>query len=106
MAKELSGSLSRDRNSEPVQVLELDTVANVTIASSSNTSSLPSGTVAGDILRIACDVDCYFTFGGTADSNDHLFIQGVEYVRVPKGATAIAAIWVDTTGVLTATRLL
>ena len=104
MAYELDGTLTVDKNAMPVQVLELDTVVTNSVTASSQAVTLPSGTVGGDIIRVAASENCYIVFGATADANDHLFIQGVEYFRVPDGATQLSVIRVDTNGVLSISR--
>ena len=105
MPESLDGALTIDKNAVPVQILELDTVASIAVATTSANTNLPSGVEAGDLVRIAATTNCYIVFGGTADSNDHLFIQGVEYFRVPEGVTQLAAIRVDSDGALTISRM-
>jgi hypothetical protein len=102
-------AMPRDVNNTPVQTLELGTTTTkIAVAVASASVALPTGCSAGDIVRIACNTDCYFTFGTSsvaADSNDALFITGVEIVQVPKGATHVAAIRVTDDGTMTITEV-
>lgn len=99
------GTLTKDKNSEPIQVLELGAVDVITTSGTSAAVTLPGSATTGDIVRIAATENCYITFGATATTSDHLFVQGVEYFRVPAGATQLAAIQVDTAGRVTVTRM-
>ena len=103
-------NLPTDKNANAVQVLGLSSAApvNITVAGVSANTVLPTGTVGGDVVRVACDTDCYFVFNSsapTADSNDHLFIQGVELLQVPSGSTHIGAIRVSADGVMTISKM-
>lgn len=90
---------------EPIQVLSFNgDPTNISVASSSARAAIPTNSSPGDIIRVACTVDCYIVFGTssvTADTNDHLFTSGVEYMTIPNDATHLAAIRVGSDGVLT-----
>ncbi len=105
MASEIiSGELPRDQNGNPIQVLSLTATAKITVIVTTVRVSLPAGGGAGQIVRIACDTDCYIAFGTSsvnATATNDLFMAGVEYLQVPNGATDIAAIRVSADGVLT-----
>ena len=102
-------NLARDANNTPIQTLELGaTTTKIAVAVASASVALPTGCSAGDVIRIACNTDCYFTFGTSsvaADSNDALFITGVEVLQVPRGATHVAAIRVTDDGTMTITEV-
>ena len=103
-------TLPIDRNSASVQVLGPGAYAGgfaVGVASAS--AALPTGTVGGDIVRIAATQDCYIKFGLTgltAASTDILFLAGAEFFKVPQAATHIAAIRVGSDGVVQVTKMI
>jgi hypothetical protein len=102
-------TLPLDRNATAVQVLGPGNyAAGIAITVASNRTALPTGCVAGDILRIASSQDCYVKFGTvtvTATTSDVLFLAGAEFMKVPAGATHIAGIRVGADGVLQVTKM-
>lgn len=99
-----------DANGFPIQTLGLGSSTNkITIGGTSQRAAIPSGAGAEDIIRIAANTDCYIKFGDStveATANDPLFTQGVEAFKVPDRATHVAALQVDTAGIMTLTELL
>jgi len=94
----------------PIQALAPDySPASVSVASIGATSDRVSVPAGSDIVRIASNKPCYFTFGDEtveADGTSSLFPGGVEMFRVPSGATHIAFIQDGVvTGVATVTRM-
>tara|TARA_R100000808_G_scaffold3330_4_gene11932 strand:- start:1228 stop:1551 length:324 start_codon:yes stop_codon:yes gene_type:complete len=89
----------------PVQVLSFKgDPTKIAVASSSARAALPTGAASGDVIRIGSTTDCYIVWGSSsidADSNDHMFTSGVEYMTIPAGVTHLAAIRVAADGVLT-----
>jgi hypothetical protein len=102
-------TLPLDRNATPVQVLGPGNYsAGFSCTAVSARTALPTGCVAGDILRIASSQDCYIKFGTvtvTATTSDILFLAGAEFLKVPAGATHIAAIRVGADGVVQVTKM-
>ena len=97
-----------DQNGDAIQTLAPENTSNVTVTGSSSSTSLPSATVSGDVVRLASDQDCYVEFGGSgvsASASSLLFMAGVEFFKVPLGATHVAALQLSTAGVLTITRM-
>jgi len=98
-------NLPISQGGDPVAVLSFSAApTKIAVASSSARAALPTGTASGDVLRVGSTTDCYIIFGSVstdADSDDHLFTSGVEYMSVPSGVTHLAAIRVAADGVLT-----
>ena len=98
-------NLPKSQGGEGVQVLSFKgDPTKIAVATASANTALPTGTVGGDIVRVASTTDCYVVFASsapTADSNDHLFPSGAEYITVPSGSTHLGAIRVAADGVLT-----
>lgn len=103
-------TLPLDRNSAAVQVLGPGNYAGgFATGAASASAALPTGTVAGDVVRIAATQDCYIKFGAiglTAATTDILFLAGAEFFKVPVGATHIAAIQVGSAGVVQVTKMI
>lgn len=101
-----------DKNSTPIQVLGWDQGTSVkigTVTTVSASVALDSEVGDGDIVRIACTIDAYLAWGfgsaATASSSNPLFTSGVEYIRIPDGATHISALRAGTTdGTLCVTK--
>jgi hypothetical protein len=102
-------NLPLDRNSVAVQILGPGNyVAGFACTAASARTALPTGTVEGDIVRIASSQDCYIKFGTvtvTATTSDILFLAGAEFLKVPYGATHVAAIRVGSDGVVQVTKM-
>ncbi len=100
-----TAQLPRDKNGQPIQTLAIDAnTASLAVAGASADVALPTGARAGDIVRVACNTDCHIAWGDntiTATTSDCLFPAGVEIMRVPAGATNLAAIRVTANGTLT-----
>jgi hypothetical protein len=98
-----------DQNGFPIQTLALGTSTNtIVVGGSSLRQPLPSGAGAEDIVRLACNTDCFIIFGDStvvATSSDALFTAGVEAFKVPDGATHVAAIQESSSGIMTLTEL-
>ena len=99
MAHTVEIKLPSDQNSNPVQVLSWDQSTSVKIGTVTTTSAnvaLNAAIGDGDVVRIACTIDAYLAWGfgsaATATSSNPLFTSGVEYMRVPDGATHISAL--------------
>lgn len=99
-----------DQNGFPIQTLALgNTVVKLTVSGTSARGTLPFGASHEDIVRIACNTDCYINFGDStveATSTDSLFTAGVEAFKVPQGATHIACIQESAGGVMTITEMI
>lgn len=91
-------------NGEAIEVLAIGTAAiPITVATATSSQALPSGAIDGDTLRVASTTDCYIRFGTSlveAAATDAYFPAGVEYLKVPQGATHLAAIRLAADGVL------
>ena len=91
---------------EGIQVFtpSLDTPsASITTSDTSQLVAIPTDV---KLIRIACTADSYIAFGDNsvvADTSSSLYLVGVEPVGVPKGATHLAVIQKDTTGVCSLT---
>ena len=102
--------LSIDQNGFPIQTMSLvNTPSVMAVTAVTDRVTLPAGTAAGDILRIAMTVDSYFAWGDvtiTASSADSIFTAGVEVFKIPTGATHLAAVIIGvTSGRLSVTEL-
>lgn len=101
---------SVDQNGYSVETLSYAVTASLAFAAASDRVALPSGVIGDDeILRLACNQHCYVTFGDssvTASSSDVYFPAGVETVKVPTGATHIAAIRETDDGIMSITELI
>lgn len=76
---------------------------NIAVDGTPRSVNVPAGST---VVRLSSTVDCYIKYGASAaDTNDHLFPAGVEYVQVPDGTTAFNAVWVDTAGVLSVAKV-
>lgn len=99
-----------DQSLHAVQALSLGTsVSKITVTGTTARAALPTNAGMTDVVRVACNTDCYIVFGDStveADANDSLFTQGVEILAVPRGVTHVAAIQVSTNGVMTLTEML
>lgn len=112
MARTIDAQMPVDQNGSAVQVLAFDQASSAKIGTVTTTTAnvaLPAAVGRQDIVRIACTVDAYLVFGfgsaATATSSGVLFTPGVEYVRVPTGATHISAIRAGSSdGVLCVTK--
>ena len=96
-----SVSLSNDTGGRPVNAVEPSAVlTNTNTSGTAATAVLPAGLTAGQVCRISCTQDCYILFGtgADADEDDTLFPTGVEYFRVPQGATHFSVLQVSTAG--------
>lgn len=61
-----------------------------------------------DVFRLAATENCFVNFGDdtvTAATTDIFFPAGVETIKVPTGATHIAAIDAGTNGILSVTEM-
>lgn len=98
-----------DQNGFPIQTLGIPgPSAKITVAGVSARAALPSGVSHEDIVRVACNTDCYIKFGDStveATTDDALFTQGVEAFKVPDGVSHVAAIQVSAGGIMTLTEL-
>ena len=97
-----------DQNGFPIQTLGLAATVTLSVAGTSDRVALPPGASHEDIVRVACNTDCYIAFGDVtvvATTNDALFTQGVEAFKVPDGVTHIAAIQESASGIMTITEL-
>ncbi len=103
-------TLPLDRNSQAVQVLGPGNyAAGFACTATSARTALPTGCVAGDILRIASSQDCYIKFGTstvTATTSDILFLAGAEFMKVPALATHVAAIRLGADGVVQVSKMI
>src|SRR5210317_281676 len=92
-----------DQNGFPIQTLGLGaTTTTITVSGTSARGALPSGASHEDIVRIACNTDCYIKFGDDtveATTGDALFTQGVEAFKVPDGVSHVAALQVSAGGI-------
>ncbi len=79
----------------------------IAVAVASATVTIPSGTVAGDVIQVASSTNCYMTFTATATSSD-MFLPAatVFYFVVPSGVTSIAAIRDTADGTMSITRMI
>lgn len=98
-------NLARDNSDNPIQVLapEDSTSVNGTSSGASVRLALPSGTVAKDVVEIACSAGIHWTFGDsaiTADSADKYMGGGTLPYKVPAGVTHLA--FIASTGVASA----
>ena len=104
MSNRQKTDLPQDQTGHPVQALSFTgnpKVINFTTSSANTT--LPTNVQGGWVIRAASTEDCYIAFGDaatTATVASFLFPKGVEYLKVPKGATHVAAVRVTTSGVL------
>ncbi len=93
-----------DVHGHPVQVSGFTgEPTNLSVGPLTAATVLPANVQGGWVVRLAATTDCYIEFGDNtvqADSDSILFPQGVEYVKVPEGATYIACIQVSATGIL------
>ena len=72
----------------------------------SATSTLPTGTVAGDVILVTNTLAAHFTFGATATTADMILPDhSAFYFVVPTGATAFAAIQETAAGTVSVTRM-
>lgn len=99
-----------DYNGNPVQTLGLSSSTNsLSVAAASANVALPAGVAAGDIVRVACTTDAYIEFGDSgvtaAQGTSAIFTTGVEVLKVPRGATHIAAVRIAADGFLSVTEL-
>lgn len=98
-----------DVNLNPVQALAYG--AHDTLAYTGTTArvELPTGTPGNEeVFRIAASTACYVAFGDStveASATDVYFPSGVETVKVPTGATHIAALQVSDAGTLSVTEM-
>lgn len=102
---------SQDANSVPIPVVAPGASARIAaVGATSSRVSLPGAAAAGSIVRVAVTQDCYVAFGTNtvvATTSDVLMTSGaIEYLKVPAGATDIAAIQASTAGTLTITEML
>ena len=94
-ARNTKTKLPGDEDSTPIQVLAPDLAVYVTVGAVSARTALPT---AAEIVMLACENPCWITFGDNAvtstasTSPAFLFPGGVMLVRVPDGATHLAAI--------------
>lgn len=100
MATEVS--LPTDTFGRPIGALT-STGARATVSTTDTATgnTLPSGTVGGDVIRVATTTDVYLSIGTgaqTADTTDMLVPAGVEYMVVPQSATHYSAIRVTDNG--------
>jgi len=79
----------------------------IAVAVASATTTVPSGTQAGDVLQIASTTNCFMTFTATATATD-LFIPAatVFYFVVPSNVTDIAAIRQTGDGTMSIVRMI
>lgn len=102
MAKNVD--LPHDVTGHAIQVVSLENnPTNLGFSATAATSALPSGLAANEVCRIAATEDCYIAFGDNtvqATTDDYLFPAGVEYVKIPFGASYISALRVTTSGIL------
>lgn len=97
--------LARDSSDNPIQVLAPDDATSVN-GSSSGASvllALPTGTVAGNVVEVACSAGIHWTFGtdaAVADANDKYQGGGNLPYKVPAGVTHLA--FISSTGVASA----
>ena len=98
-----------DLSADPIQVLSLNgTPKNLQASATTNSTTLPTNVSGGWVIRVASTEDCYINFGGsgvTATTSSYLFPKGVEYLKVPKGATHIAVVRVVVTGIVSITNV-
>ena len=98
-----------DVNGFPIQTLALGTTVTLSVAGTTARVALPAGASHEDIVRVACNTDCYIAFGDStveATSSDALFTTGVEAFKVPQNTTHIAAIQVSASGNMTITEMI
>lgn len=84
----------------------IGTPAKLTVGAASTRVALPTGVAA---VRLACTGTCWIKFGDsavTAANTDTLFPAGAEVMKIPAGATYIAAIQEASGSVLSITGLI
>lgn len=98
MARNIEARMPTDLNGTAIQVLSVDqtTAKKITVSSTSDGVELDSTIDRLDVVRVACTIDAYIEFGfgseATADTTSVLMPAGVEYFRIPTGATHLSAI--------------
>lgn len=104
----ISAELPTDINGHKVQTLTPKTNIADDVDASSDRALIPVAATPGEIIRIACNEDCYINFGDvtvTAAATNYLFVAGVEYFRVPEDAGYVAYVRVATSGRISITHM-
>jgi|15BtaG_2_1085339.scaffolds.fasta_scaffold03349_2 hypothetical protein len=104
----ISAELPVDVNGGRIQTLTPKTNIADDVDASSDRVAIPVAAVPGEIIRIACNEDCYINFGNvsvTAAASNYLFVAGVEYFRVPEDAGYVAYVRVATSGRISVTHM-
>ena len=94
-------TLPKDTSGDPIGCLSPTGIMdNQTTSGTAAGASFPSGMDEGDIVRVACTAACYLAFNTGADAvaTDTLLPAGVEYFRIPKGATHYSVLQVSASG--------
>lgn len=87
-------NLPLDTLGNPIPVTALGTCVFVPVNATTARVTL---TVGSDLIYFTCSIDCYINFGGNAvdaarDGANPLMLAGERPLRVPSGATHLAAI--------------
>ena len=100
--------LPGDEDSTPIQVLAPGAAAYLSVGAASSRVALPAN---AEIVQLGCDGVCWITFGDSSvtaqatTSPAFLFPGGCLALRVPSGATHVAAIQTTASSLLSISRL-
>lgn len=109
MAEQGTTELPTDRKAHPIQVLAPDATASIATSAGSSNVAIPAGTV---VAMLSATQSSWIEFGtssgvtaSVATSPSFLLPAGGVAVRIPDGATHMAAIQNDTAGRVCLTKL-